>query len=150
MDTASIQFVCFGLAVALLSNLSCLPIWRSAVLMLASLAFLGMLARHPLALLPLIGFLALGYAGLILIERGWLRTLTWSVVAVMFVYVWLKKYTFLPAGSFLHFSYFTLGLSYIFFRVLHLLIESGDSGGKRRVDMRDVVNGVMYVLMPAS
>jgi alginate O-acetyltransferase complex protein AlgI len=135
MDTASIQFVCFGLAVALLSNLSCLPIWRSAVLMLASLAFLGMLARHPLALLPLIGFLALGYAGLILIERGWLRTLTWSVVAVMFVYVWLKKYTFLPAGSFLHFSYFTLGLSYIFFRVLHLLIESGDSGGKRRVGL---------------
>jgi alginate O-acetyltransferase complex protein AlgI len=135
MDTASIQFVCFGLAVALLSNLSCLPIWRSAVLMLASLAFLGMLERHPLALLPLIGFLALGYAGLILIERGWLRTLTWSVVAVMFVYVWLKKYTFLPAGSFLHFSYFTLGLSYIFFRVLHLLIESGDSGGKRRVGL---------------
>src|SRR3984957_6235265 len=135
MDTASIQFVCFGLAVALLSNLSCLPIWRSAVLMLASLAFLGMLARHPLALLPLIGFLALGYAGLILIERGSLRTLTWSVVAVMFVYVWLKKYTFLPAGSFLHFSYFTLGLSYIFFRVLHLLIESGDSGGKRRVGL---------------
>jgi D-alanyl-lipoteichoic acid acyltransferase DltB (MBOAT superfamily) len=135
MDTASIQFVCFGLTVALLSNLCRSPIWRSTVLMVSSLSFLGLLARHPLALLPLIGFLGLGYAGLLLIERGWLRTLTWSVVVVIFVYVWLKKYTFLPAGSFLHFSYFTLGLSYIFFRVLHLLIESGDSGGERRVGL---------------
>lgn len=29
---------------------------------------------------------------------------------------------------FLHSAYFTLGLSYIFFRVLHLLIEAGDGG----------------------
>jgi D-alanyl-lipoteichoic acid acyltransferase DltB (MBOAT superfamily) len=133
MDTASLQFVFFGLAVALLSNLSRSRIWRSAVLMLASVAFLGLLSHNPLVFLPLIGFLALGYAGLMLIERGWSRTMVWSLLAVIFVYVWLKKYTFLPEASFLHFSYFTLGLSYIFFRVLHLLIESGDGGEKRRV-----------------
>ena len=113
MDTASLQFVFFGLAVALLSNLSRSPVWRSAVLMLASVAFLGLLAHNPLVFLPLLGFLALGYAGLVLLERGWSRTMVWSLLAVIFVYVWLKKYTFLPEGSFLHFPYFTLGLSYI-------------------------------------
>ncbi len=66
-------------------------------------------------------FLLLGYAGLVLLERGWSRAMVWSILAVIFAYVWLKKYTFLPEGIFLHSPYFTLGLSYIFFRVLHLL-----------------------------
>ncbi|WP_197413851.1 MBOAT family O-acyltransferase [Terracidiphilus gabretensis] len=67
------------------------------------------------------------------LEHGWARLMVWSILAIVFAYVWLKKYTFLPEQSFLHFPYFTLGLSYIFFRVLHLLIESGDGVEKRHV-----------------
>jgi D-alanyl-lipoteichoic acid acyltransferase DltB (MBOAT superfamily) len=81
----------------------------------------------------LIGFLLLGYAALGLIERGWYRSAVWGILAVIVVYIWLKKYTFLPEGTFLHFPYFTLGLSYIFFRVLHLLIEAGDSSERRPI-----------------
>jgi D-alanyl-lipoteichoic acid acyltransferase DltB (MBOAT superfamily) len=135
VDTASLQFVVFGLAVAALSNLSRSHVWRSTVLMVASIAFLARLAHNPLVFLPLTGFLVLGYAGLVLLERRWSRTLAWSVLPVILVYVWLKKYTFLPEASFLHFPYFTLGLSYIFFRILHLLIESGDGGEKRRIGL---------------
>ena len=126
MDNASFQFVLFGLAAALVSNFSRSRVWRSIVLMAASLVFLGLLAHNPVVLLPLAGFLLLGYGGLILIERGWSRSAVGSIVAILFVYIWLKKYTFLPGAIFLHFPYFTLGLSYIFFRVLHLLIETGD------------------------
>src|ERR1019366_3087392 len=50
-------------------------------------------------------------------------------------YVWLKKYTFLPEGIFLHAPYFTLGLSYIFFRVLHVLIETGDGAETRHISL---------------
>ena len=67
MDTASFQFVLFGLAAALVSNLSRSHIWRSVVLFVASVVFLGLLERNPIVLLPLIGFLLLGYAGLVLI-----------------------------------------------------------------------------------
>ena len=134
MDQASIQFVCFGLAAAVLSNLSRSRTWRSAILMLASLVFLVLCFEHqPFALIPLAGFLVLGYAALALIEKGWQKVTAWSVVAVIFAYIWLKKYTFLPEGSFLQFSYSTLGLSYIFFRVLHLLIESGSGSEKRHI-----------------
>jgi D-alanyl-lipoteichoic acid acyltransferase DltB (MBOAT superfamily) len=42
----------------------------------------------------------------------------------------MKKYTFLPERIFLHAGYLTLGLSYVFFRVLHLLIESRDQSEK--------------------
>jgi D-alanyl-lipoteichoic acid acyltransferase DltB (MBOAT superfamily) len=133
MDSASLQFVLYGLAVAILSNLSRRPAWRSSVIFAASVAFLALLAHSPVVLLPLAGFLLLGYAAITLIERGWIKHIAWSVIAIVFIYIWLKKYTFLPAATFLRFPYFTLGLSYIFFRVLHLIIETGDKSEKRRI-----------------
>jgi len=133
LDTASLQFVAFGLIVVLISNISRSSKWRSIVLMSASIVILSVLARNPLDLLPLAGFLLLGYVGLVLLERGQSRSLVWSILAVIFAYVWLKKYTFLPEGIFINHPYFTLGLSYIFFRILHLLIETGDGNEKRHI-----------------
>lgn len=126
MESASISFIFFGLAVALLSNLSRSPGWRAAVLFLASLAFLGVISHDPIVWIPLAGFLLFGYAALLWVGRQKGRGLGWAVIAVILAYFWLKKYTFLPAASFLSISYLTLGLSYIFFRVLHLIIEAGE------------------------
>jgi D-alanyl-lipoteichoic acid acyltransferase DltB (MBOAT superfamily) len=133
MDSASFQFVGFGLAVAILSNFSRKAAWRSGVLFVASLAFLYLLAPQPLTLLPLAGFLAIGYLGVFLLERGVARSYTFSLLVIIFAYIWLKKYTVLPAALFLKAPYFTIGLSYIFFRVLHLLIETADRPGDRRL-----------------
>jgi D-alanyl-lipoteichoic acid acyltransferase DltB (MBOAT superfamily) len=133
LDTASFQFVIFGLAVALLSNLSRSQRWRSVVLMSASIVFLGLLAHDPAVFLPLAGFLLLGYAAMVVQERGYSKTLVWSILAVIFVYIWMKKYTFLPQAILIERPYFTLGLSYIFFRVLHLIIETGDQNEKRHI-----------------
>src|ERR1700679_1013861 len=107
MDTASFQFVLFGLTAALVSNLSRSRIWRSFVLLLASIVFLGMLAHSPFPFLPLAGFLLLGYGGLVLLERGGSSSLISSVLVVIFAYVWLKKYTFLPQYILLRSPYFT-------------------------------------------
>jgi alginate O-acetyltransferase complex protein AlgI len=135
MDSASFQFVAFGLAVALISNFSRSRAWRSTVLMVASLVFLALLARQPIVFLPLAGFLLLGYVGLVLLRRGWSRSIVWSILAVLLAYIWLKKYTFLPQDIFIHSPYFTLGLSYILFRVLHLLIETSDNREKHQVGL---------------
>jgi D-alanyl-lipoteichoic acid acyltransferase DltB (MBOAT superfamily) len=133
LDSASIQFVLFALVVAVLSNVSRSPAWRSAVLLIASLAFLGLLAHDPLALLPLAGFLLLGYLSLLLVNGGASKWLVATLLTVILAYVWLKKYTFLPEAVFLRFPYLTLGLSYIFFRVLHLIIDTGEAAEPRRV-----------------
>jgi len=130
MDSASFQFVLYGLAAAVLSNLSRSRVWRSIVLSAASLLFLALLDRNPVHFIPLAGFLLIGYAGLFLIQRGLPKVLTLSILAVILAYIWLKKYTVLPEAAFVHSFYFTIGLSYIFFRVLHLLIESGESREK--------------------
>ena len=135
LDTGSIQFVLFGLAVALVLNLTRSYRWRSTVLLIASLIFIGLLAQDALSLVPLGAFLLLGYGGLILVERGYPRALSGSVVAVLLTYIWLKKYTFIPAGMFLNSPYFLLGISYILFRVLHLLIEAGNRQDKRHIGL---------------
>lgn len=135
MDSASYQFLAFGLAAALVSNLSRSRVWRSSVLLVASIAFLGFIAKDLILFLPLAGFLLLGYVGLKLIERGVARSMVGSILAVIVTYVWLKKYTFLPDDVLLHSPYLTLGLSYIFFRVLHLLIETGDGHAKWHIGL---------------
>src|SRR5882762_385426 len=96
MDTASVKFVLFGLCVAILSNLSRSAIWRSIVLSLASVAFLALLSPHLGSFLPLLCFLLLGYAGIRLQGSGRSRLQAVSVLTVVFAYIWLKKYTFLP------------------------------------------------------
>ena len=99
----------------------------------ASVSFLLVLAHNPLLLAPLFGFLLLGYTALVLRERGIPLSLAGSSVVIIFAYIWLKRYTFLPQAMYLHVPYFMLGLSYIFFRVLHLVIEAGDRSEKQHI-----------------
>jgi alginate O-acetyltransferase complex protein AlgI len=133
MDSASFQFVLFGLTAAAVSNFSRSSVWRSIVLFVSSIIFLGVLAHSLTVFLPLAGFLLFGYGCLLLLERGWSRALPWILATVVFIYVWLKKYTFLPESIFLHSFYLTLGLSYIFFRILHLLIETAGNREKQHI-----------------
>ena len=135
MDTASIQFIFFGLVVAIVSNFNRSPVWRSFVLSLASFVFLGLLAPHAVVLLPLIGFLLLCYAGIAIQRPGRPTLMAASILTVVFVYIWLKKYAFLPNSILIRSPYLTLGLSYIFFRVLHVLIEAGDNERNHRVGL---------------
>src|ERR1700761_5833466 len=127
MDSASLQFIVCGLIVALISAASQARAWRDGVLLLASLGLIGLLVRDasPRVLLPGAAFLLLGYAGVKLVERAPKR-LTAAVLCVIGCYIWLKKYTFLPERCFLPFPYFVLGLSYIFFRVLSLVVRASN------------------------
>jgi alginate O-acetyltransferase complex protein AlgI len=114
--------------------------------MMATLFFLAILAKSAFVFIPLAAFLLFGYGALAMRERRWLRGAAWSIPAAIFAYVWLKKYTFLPERFFLHFPYFTLGLSYIFFRVLHLLIDAGDGAGTEEKQHIGFVPYLLYTL----
>lgn len=124
---ASGSFLVFALVAILVTNLSPRLAWRRTVLLLASLLFLW-LSTEGLSLVPLMAFVALGYAGLKWIESGSAapsqRSAGPIVIATLLIFVWLKKYTFLPSPLFLRFPYTTLGLSYILFRVIHLMEDA--------------------------
>ncbi len=67
----------------------------------------------------------LGYGTAKLFERHKNR-IAFAALAVFIVLVfcWLKRYTFFPESAFLPFPYVAIGLSYVFFRVLHLIIDA--------------------------
>jgi alginate O-acetyltransferase complex protein AlgI len=127
MTIASLAFLGFAVAVAALYSL--LPmLWaRQALLLAANLAFAATFISTPLAAAPLLGFLAVGYLAQNLLCRDRSRrTFVVVLAAVIALFFWLKHYSFVPAASFLPFAYSTIGLSYIFFRTLHVLIDTRD------------------------
>lgn len=143
MDSGSLDFIAFGLLTAFVVNLRRSQAWRSTILLMASAIFLWLLSPSVVALVPLAGFLLFGYAAVIAIGRNWARSAMWMIIAIIVLYTWMKKYTFFPSGMFLKWPYVTIGLSYIFFRVLHLLIETKQDGRKDEIG---VVPYLLYTL----
>jgi D-alanyl-lipoteichoic acid acyltransferase DltB (MBOAT superfamily) len=127
MTDASFGFVAFGVAVAIVFNRCRGQLWRQSVLLAASIGFLFMVSRKWLAFVPVLGFLAYGYAAVRLVERRKSLGLP-IIVLTTALFLWLKKYSFFPRAALISFDYLTLGLSYMFFRVVQLLadIHEGD------------------------
>jgi alginate O-acetyltransferase complex protein AlgI len=125
VNVPSWEFLGFAALIALTINISAAPAWRRAVLLLANVAFVLTFTRDPKALAPFVAFLFAGYVAMKFVETRKNRTAFAIVVgAFVLAFVWLKRYSFVPVGSFLPFSYLTVGLSYAFFRVLSLVIDA--------------------------
>jgi alginate O-acetyltransferase complex protein AlgI len=124
VDSASLQFFTFAFAAVLIFNLSRAVAWRQSVLLASSIGFLGFFSRRPAAFVPLAAFLLFGFLSLRLMQAGATRLFVPVLIIGIVSFVWLKKYAFVPSSLFLRAPYVTLGLSYIFFRILHLIIDA--------------------------
>ena len=141
MGGASFQFIGFALLVAIVFNLHRSVAWRQAILLIASIGFLTFFSRDPIAWLPLAGFLGFGFISIRRLQSGSGRALfVPALIAAVAGFVWLKKYTFLPSALFLPFPYVTLGLSYVFFRVLHLMIDAKDGAAPNQISVVSYLN----------
>jgi D-alanyl-lipoteichoic acid acyltransferase DltB (MBOAT superfamily) len=140
VNVPSFQFVLFALAAAALYNLPLPGLARPLVLLAANLALLLGFARNPADLLPFALFLALGYGAIRLLQARRGRGLAALAIGlVLFAFVWLKKYGFVPAELWLRAPYVTVGLSYVFFRVMHLVIDAGQG------DLAEPIPPLAYV-----
>jgi alginate O-acetyltransferase complex protein AlgI len=100
---------------------------RVAFLLVLSAVFAGSYVPDPLAVVPLIAFAVGGYAAILLTARTAPGLAAAALTATIVVtFVWLKRYPFAQAIPALPFPYIAVGLSYILFRVLHLLFEVRD------------------------
>jgi len=140
MGNPSLHFFAFSFITILLYQLFRSVPWRKFVLLAANCYFLSSFTHDFRSFLPFIGFLALGYAGLRLVHstRAWAFPI--ALLLVIFCFIWLKKYTFLPSPLFLPFPYFAVGLSYILFRTLHLIIDTHNGL------LKEIVSPLQYVL----
>ena len=121
MTIPSWQFLTFVLLGSAVFN--AVPVRCRAYVWLAlNLAFVCSLAQSVTALLPLAGFVGLGFLCIAAARRG----ASWIAIAlVLATFVWLKRYSFVPDAWLLPAGAMTIGLSYIFFRVMHLVIDAG-------------------------
>ncbi|HEV3156199.1 MAG TPA: MBOAT family O-acyltransferase [Candidatus Baltobacteraceae bacterium] len=141
MDVPSFPFLGFAAVVAGLVNLSAAAAWRRSVLLVANIAFLLSFVPNPVALAPFAGLLALGYVGVKIMERLKQKIVFMGlVVLVLVVFCWLKRYTFIPSTLFLTFSYVTIGVSYVFFRIMHLLIDAFQEALPERIGPLSYLN----------
>ena len=106
---------------------------RQAVLAIANTVFIASYITGIVQLVPLIGFLLLGYAFVRAAQqRSSHGLVVLGVTAVLLTYIYLKQFSFLAPYAKLPFPYLIIGLSYILFRVIHLIVDSwsGDVVGR--------------------
>jgi alginate O-acetyltransferase complex protein AlgI len=141
MDVTSFQFLGFTLAAGLLYNLRGSVFWRQTILLIANVAFLAAMAANWKAYVPLAAFLGIGYLSIRLMRRqGW-RGLFFPLTGlIILLYIWLKKYSFIPDRFFLPLPYVTIGLSYIFFRVVHMIVDARDEAYAQSVGIVPYLN----------
>lgn len=129
MGVLSIWFLLLATTTAL--GVRALP-WaraRVAVVTLANLAFLASFASEPWSLVPLFGFLLQAWLGIVWLRARpgrWLLSawLVWTIG----LFVLLKQYAFVRPLFTISEPLVTVGLSYVLFRVLHLMIDLGSGG----------------------
>jgi alginate O-acetyltransferase complex protein AlgI len=140
VGSASPQFLAYAFAVILVFNISRSVAWRQFALLAASVGFLGFFSLQPLAFLPLAAFLAYGFASMRLMQAKKANLYAPLLLLGIAAFMWLKKYSFIPAVLFLHHPYLTLGLSYIFFRALHLIIDARNGDLPRDISLVSYLN----------
>ncbi|MDD5422648.1 MAG: hypothetical protein PHT32_04400 [Candidatus Omnitrophica bacterium] len=134
MDFISIKFAVFVM-LALTAFSVCPKARRMSVIMpFINLAFLATFVTDLRQLAPLGLFLAAGFVSIKMIERFPTRAnMVAALAAILAVFVYLKKYTFLSFVPALPWPYLMVGLSYILFRVLHLAADIYGGAIKERI-----------------
>src|SRR5262249_29105744 len=141
------EFLGFALLGALVFNLAGKSVLSRLVMLGLNLAFFATFlgpwrgVETLLEIAPYAGFLAVGYAGVLMLRhtRHPLASFVF-IVAIIAAFFWLKRYSFVPHEFRLSFVYEVVGLSYVFFRVLHLIIDVGQGAITERISPLSYLN----------
>ena len=110
----------------------------SYFLLAANVCFAVLAAGSVQSLFPVAGFILCGYGMLILLDR--IRLPGWVAVAVLVaLFAYLRRYDALAMAPALPMVYSVIGLSYVLFRILHLVLER--SGGTMELLWSDEFDG---------
>jgi alginate O-acetyltransferase complex protein AlgI len=131
MAFTSPSFIAFVIVVALLTSAiestattTAAPALRGLVLALANAVFIASFVDNVQQLAPFAAFLLLCFLAVEAVRRSGSRTSLWvGVIGVVASFVVLKKFSFL-GDLVLPFPYLVIGLSYVLFRVLHLMVDA--------------------------
>jgi D-alanyl-lipoteichoic acid acyltransferase DltB (MBOAT superfamily) len=133
MSLTSASFFLFLAVTIIAFYASTSVLYRRFVLGTANAVFIASYVSNVMEALPLLAFLALGYLCISLVSlRRSGAVLGLSVAAILVAYIFLKRFSFFEPLGRLPFPYLLVGLSYVLFRILHIMIDvrSGDLAGR--------------------
>jgi alginate O-acetyltransferase complex protein AlgI len=148
MDLFSLSFLSFISVALFFYHLSTSQIYREILLLISNLVFLGSFVQSPLQLIPLGGFLAIGY-GLVRLQRHFQRNsvvLGCSISLIIALFIYIKKYRIIDFLPQLPFPYLFLGLSYVLFRILQLLIDTYGNSDQGQIPILRYLNFNLFFL----
>jgi D-alanyl-lipoteichoic acid acyltransferase DltB (MBOAT superfamily) len=124
MSLTSPLFFAFAFVAVILLRLVPSGVLRRVTIFGLNAVFLFSMVRAPFQLVPLAGFVLLGYGAILIAGRA--RTslsLGILVMGLVAIFIWLKRYPIVSAVPTFSFAFTVVGLSYILFRILHILVD---------------------------
>ena len=141
MNVPSLAFLGLVAVVALLLAISRSHGWRSALLLVANVGFVLTFSHDLRQLAPFAALLAGGFVAMRLMHsQKTPAVFATAIGALVLLFCWLKRYTFFPPGALLPFVYLTVGMSYVFFRVLSLVVDAYQDSLPERVGIVRFLN----------
>jgi alginate O-acetyltransferase complex protein AlgI len=124
MSLTSPLFLAFAFAAVILLRLAPSGVSRRVTIFGLNAVFLFSMVKAPLQLVPLAGFVLLGYGAILIAGRARSSlSLGILVTGLVAIFIWLKRYPIVSAVPTFSFAFTVVGLSYILFRILHILID---------------------------
>jgi D-alanyl-lipoteichoic acid acyltransferase DltB (MBOAT superfamily) len=145
MNAPSFAFLGFGVAGAFVYHLLPVGLPRRLLMLVLNLGFFALFLTGPWSALPYLLFLVVGYGAMRAIGPRGSALPFWSAIAlILLLFFWLKRYAFMPDAFALGFPYVAIGLSYVFFRLLHLVIEARQGGLAEKPTPLDYLNYALH------
>lgn len=146
MSLTSPIFLAFALAAVVLLRLAPSGVLRRVTIFGLNAVFLFSMVKAPLQLLPLAGFVLLGYGAILVAGRARSSLSPGLLVTgLVAIFIWLKRYPIVSAVPTFSFAFTVVGLSYILFRILHILIDVAQ-GSLRRPSFIAYINYIFFFL----
>ncbi|HEY4215069.1 MAG TPA: MBOAT family O-acyltransferase [Steroidobacteraceae bacterium] len=140
MTVPSYSFLLLSILAAAAFHLARRPGLRTGVLLVTNLLFLASFSTRPELWIPFVAFLLFGFVAVRVLQGHRRYRLAVWVIATVALFCWLKKYAFIPGPLLLHQPYVAVGLSYIFFRLLSLVIDAGQGALTQRIGVVEYLN----------
>ena len=147
MSPTSIEFILFSLACwATFMGVRGMHL-RSIAIAVFNCVLIGSFVETLSDILPLLIFLSIGYLFINIMSIYQSAILFWASVLILLAsFSYLKQYAFIEFIPSLGFPYIEIGLSYILFRVLHLLVDVHQRAITQPIRLLDYFNFTCFFL----
>jgi D-alanyl-lipoteichoic acid acyltransferase DltB (MBOAT superfamily) len=121
--------------------------FRCLVISIASAFFLSSFAKTPSEVMPFVLFLALGFFSVRLLHRyPSVSLLSVLLLAFIGLFLFLKKYSFVSFLPFINQPYMIVGMSYTFFRIVHLMVDVYGGAIREKISLQTFFNYTCFFL----